>query len=305
MSWKEYTDLEPIVRLRNRGRELLGKIIDWIEKRDGENVSNWLEESIEEVPLPFINTRNFDRTNNVWWKPKISSHNQIEADLDIKNRMEQTPEYEKIVDLLVTERREYNKHFIAYGELMKTVSPTRIERNKKYIYWVLFDIYDLDAQRYLNYEQIYQLAYNYHIPVVRRLTQTIPSSLEDLEKQVKEMKKWCRRHRREGVVLKCYSDQIFAKEKINLPKRPKFEHFKQGEIQYPPMDEHTIMKALQHSKDELLENHTIESWLDKKIIMPIIVKQFSVEGREHNFSTPHNLYQIYLETLNDEKYKSL
>ena len=41
MMWRKYYDLEPIRRLRNEGRELIGQFIDFTEKRDGENVSLW------------------------------------------------------------------------------------------------------------------------------------------------------------------------------------------------------------------------------------------------------------------------
>lgn len=43
MTWKRYSDLEPIRRLRNEGRELYGQRVLLTEKRDGENVSLWLD----------------------------------------------------------------------------------------------------------------------------------------------------------------------------------------------------------------------------------------------------------------------
>ena len=42
--WRKYEDLEPVRRLRSEGRELLGKKLLLTEKRDGENVSLWLDE---------------------------------------------------------------------------------------------------------------------------------------------------------------------------------------------------------------------------------------------------------------------
>jgi len=61
MGWRKYKDLEPHQRLKNEGRELLGKEILITEKRDGENVSVWL---------------NGDEV-------KVSSHNLEKADDNI------------------------------------------------------------------------------------------------------------------------------------------------------------------------------------------------------------------------------
>ena len=72
--WKRYVELEPIKRLKNEGRELLGKEIYITEKRDGENVSVWLDDS--------------DTVH-------ISSHNLVEASKDIVTRLQNTPEYLK------------------------------------------------------------------------------------------------------------------------------------------------------------------------------------------------------------------
>jgi hypothetical protein len=45
--WIKYTDLEPFRRLKEEGRELLGKEIFITEKRDGSNISIWLDEKLE------------------------------------------------------------------------------------------------------------------------------------------------------------------------------------------------------------------------------------------------------------------
>jgi len=118
MSWKKYHDSEPFKRLRYEGRELLGHIITITEKRDGENVSIWLDENDE---------------------PHISSRRQAKAESDIQSRMKATPEYERAIELLKNERR-FDNEFILYGELLKGVSPTRIEPRRKHIHWILFDM---------------------------------------------------------------------------------------------------------------------------------------------------------------------
>jgi len=263
--WRKYTSLERVRRLRNEGRELLGQRILATEKRDGENTSLWLDENRE---------------------VRISSHNLEDAAKDIQSRMKATPEYPKVVDLL---NDEYQGNIIVYGELIKKVSPTRIERRKKYVHWVLFDVYDVDAGRYMPYNWIYQLAYHYKIPIVRIVDEFIPMSEGELFGKIEEAKKWCKRHCREGVVLKDYKNQVFAKEKIDLPKRPKLKQT-QTRPEYPPMPEETIIRALMHALDEVGE----ENWKDKAKAMPVVARHVATEAREHNYNMPRNIYSYYV-----------
>ena len=185
VEWKRYRELEPIKRLDYEGRELLGKEIYITVKRDGENISLWL-----------------DDTDQV----HISSHNNEVADSDIQSRMKATPEYKKAVELLLDEKNTWHTDCILYGELLKTISPTRIERKRKRIHWILFDIYSKTDGKYLDYTLIYQKAYHFKIPIVGLLDVIAPKSLEELEEKVVGYKKWCKKHHREGVVLKVYND---------------------------------------------------------------------------------------------------
>lgn len=263
--WKKYSDLEPVKRLRNEGRELLGQKVLLTEKRDGENVSLWLDED-----------------KNV----HISSRRQEEADEDIQSRMRGTPEYPKVCDLL---NDEYQGNIVVYGELLKHVSPTRIEPRRKHIHWILFDVWDCDLERYMPYNWVYQLAYHYKIPVVRIVDEFVPMSEGELLGRIEDAKKWCRRHRREGVVGKNYHHQIFFKEKIDLPKRPKLKRpIKRPE--YPPMPEEKIIRALQHALDEVGE----ENWKDKAVAMPIVARHIAAEAEEHNYERPRNIYSYYV-----------
>ena len=268
--WHKYKEIEPIRRLRNCGRELLGQIVLLQEKRDGENVQLYLDDCDE---------------------PGIGSHKQPIASDDIKARMLSTPEYEKAVELLKDEKY-YNKNVILYGELLKEVSPTRLEPRRKYVRWILFDIYDLDAERYCGYEYTYQRAFHFRIPIVRVIDRFVPESLEELQEKVDSALDWCKRHRREGIVGKCYKIQEFFKEKRDIPKLPKIRDPSKVRPQLPPMDEHTVLRALQHAFDEVGE----EDWEDKSKAMPVVAKHFEVEAREHTFSRPGNMYRLYLET---------
>jgi hypothetical protein len=266
--WCHYKDLEPIRRLRNEGRELIGQTVTITEKRDGENVSLWLDET---------------------GKPCVSSHNLCDASADIITRFHTTKEYDKALLLLKTEQG-FHKEYVLYGELLKEVGPTRIEPRHKKIQWILFDAWDCEEKRYVSYTQLYQLAYHYKIPVVRAIGFVVPVSIENLEEIIKAQLKWCKRHRREGVVGKDYDNQVFFKEKIDLPKLPKLP--RQPQLQFPPMPEEKIIRALQHAYDEV----GAENWKETKIAMPIVARHFATEAKEHNFSTPRNMYQLWVNT---------
>lgn len=270
--WKTYLDLEPIRRLKNEGRELIGKTITFTEKRDGENVSLWLDGKGES---------------------HISSHNLCQASDDIIGRFKATKEYDKAILLLKTEQG-FHREYVLYGELLKEVGPTRIEPKRKRIQWVLFDVWDCEEKRYISYTQLYQVACHYKIPVVRVVGFVVPVSMDDLDGIIKQQLKWCKRHRREGIVGKDYGNQVFFKEKIDLPKLPKIP--RQPQIQLPPMPEERILRALQHAYDEV----GAENWKNVKVAMPIVAKHFEVEAKEHNYSTPRNMYKLYVDTPIDQ-----
>ena len=263
--WMKYPDLEPVRRLRNEGRELYGQRVLLTEKRDGSNISLWLDENKE---------------------VRISSRNQEVADESLQNSMKAMPEYSKVVELL---NDEYQGNIVVYGELLYTVGPTRIEPRRKHLHWVLFDVYDTDAERFMPYNWVHQLAYHYRIPIVRIVDEFIPMSEGELFAKIEEAKAWCRRHRREGIVGKDYSNQVFFKEKIDLPKRPKLKQT-QKRPEYPPMPEDKIIRALQHAMDEVGE----ENWKDVKIAMPIVARHVAAEAEEHNYNRPRNIYSYYV-----------
>ena len=270
--WNKYTNLERHNQLRNEGRELLGEHIIYTVKRDGENVSLWLNDEKETV---------------------ISSHRQETADSNIQSRMKATPEYDKVVELL---NDVYNCDVVVYGELLKTVSPTRIEPRRKHTHWILFDVWDCVNERYLPYNLVYQLAYHYKIPVVEIVDEHQPMSMTELTDKIDEVKKWCKRHRREGVVGKVHNSkdgiQIFFKEKIDLPKRKKLDRENQNQSHYPPMPEEKILRALLHAFNEVGE----EDWRKVKIAMPVVARHISTEAREHNYNTPKDMFNYYNNT---------
>ena len=281
VEWKKYPDLEPIRRFIYKGRELLGEIVLLTEKRDGENVSIWLD----------------DEGN-----PHISSRRMKEASIDIQQRMKKTPEWKKVLEMLRAER-EFGKDVIVYGELLKHISPTRIEPKRKHIHWIMFDIYDPFSGRFLPYEYVFQRGYQFKIPVVRVFDRFVPETMDELMKHVKDVLKQCKRRRREGIVGKVYNTtpQVFFKEKIDLPELPKIKKDpNKVRPQYPPMPEEKILRALAHAYDEIAskygEDKADEIWMDRKITMPIIAKHISAEAREHRFKPPKNYYWWYVNT---------
>ncbi len=292
--WHRYTELEPVKRLKEEGRELLGEYIYIQEKRDGENLSIWFEEDGK--------------------TPHVSSHNMVNADPAIVSRFMATEEYGKAITLLYTELSQFNKHYILYGELVnKGKGPTRIEPTHKYSHWYLFDIFDIDNDTYLPYPLVHQLGYHYRIPVIDAFETFTPFSMEEIDNKIKAWKAWAKRHKREGVVGKVYKngELIGFKEKIDLPDLPPVPRAIVEKATFPPMPDDRILRALQHSWDEAMdsmekklppmtpEGQTREEWEKvvwkmKEVVMPIIAKHIGVEAREHNFNPPRNIYSIYL-----------
>ena len=329
VKWRRYESLEPIKRLLHDGREMVGQTVSITEKRDGENVSLWITsigteaEENRKAGLP-------DPLKGTTIAYQIASHNMEEAGDDIKNRLQETPEFKRVLELLANEEFQYGHHWIVYGELIKKgPSPTRIEPSHKISRWVLFDIWDVDNGKWLTYTQVYQFAFHARAPVVKEVGQFIPKTYEELIAKRDEMLKWCRRHKREGIIFKVYDrpeeykclsclyigkktpcercgsekvaplgSQIFAKEKVDIPKREKLEVPKKEEILLPEMPPERILRALQHAWDEVGSSE--EVWKNKAITMPVVVKHLNVEGREHNFAPPRNPFQIYMNANIDE-----
>ena len=278
--WKKYHKLVAIRNLRYEGRELLGKKLLITEMRDGECVNPWL---------------------NTEGNVVIGSRGQPVAASDIQNRMKSTPEWERVQDMLKSEKADYGSNLIPYGELLKHVSPTRIEPKRKHIHWILFDIWDMDAERWLGYNRVYQYGHKYKIPVVKLFEIAICNTMEELSEMIDGHLKWCKRHRREGIVIKCMKayDQhdihpwAYAKAKIDLPKQVKIRRSNENKTHYPPMPDEKIMSAIRQAYQSL-ENP--DDWRNVSIAMPLVARYISTEAREHNYNVPHNMYYIYTNT---------
>jgi hypothetical protein len=283
-TWQRYVQLERIQRLKDEGRELLGEVVYVQPKRDGENISVWL-----------------NGTDS--WTPHISSHNMVDAESNLINRFTTTPEFTNATLLLRTEREKFGQNLILYGELVNAgKGATRIEPLHKNAHWYLFDIYDIDKALYYPYPLVYQTAYHYHLPLIEALETWTPQNMQDIQTKIVEWKRWAKRHRREGVVGKLYKNGVLTgfKEKIDLPKLAPISRVNPKPT-LPPMDDHTILRALQHAIDTVGK----QNWESIKLAMPELAKQLETEGREHHFHPPRNMYQVYLDSLQNNRYKNL
>ena len=122
--------------------------------------------------------------------------------------------------------------------------------------------------------------------------------MDEIYEKRDELYKWCKRHRREGVVGKTYytKPQIFFKEKIDLPKIRKPIKLKPNEIQRPKMPDEKIKSAIKQAKYEIEKNGG--DFKNPKDSMPIIAKYISTEAKEHHYAIPvkmFSFYQFYLE----------
>lgn len=276
MVFVRYKEIEPVRRLKESGRELLGREVFITVKRDGSNIGT-----------------QYDPVTKTY---EISSHNMEDADPKLKEKLMSTKEWPKLQKLMLEEFEGWGHIYRVFGELIPAgYGPTRIEPKHRITSYEMFDIVDTATGLFLPYTLLYQTGYHYKIPVVKLVEQLVPKSMEELNAKTEEMKKWARRHRREGVVGKAPDPhpkwgQTYFKEKIDLPELPKLE--RQPKVTLPEMPQERIIRALQHAFDIVGE----ANWSDRSKSMPEIAKQLQVEAAEHNFGQPRNFYQIYLDT---------
>src|SRR5438552_4233310 len=291
--WQGYPHLDRIHGLKNEGRELLGKTVFLQEKRDGENVSISFESVLEphHTEGPLGEKPNIGENDDVYSDGlvRISSHHMEHASPDIEQRMEATSEYKRILALLLSEQTFGNGQLIAYGELLNTISPTRVEPQRKHIHWVMFDIFNAETNTWYTAKEVYKLAYHFNIPMVKLVHAFMPATVTEILDMRDNAIKWCRRHRREGVVGKAYIDgQLIAfKEKVDVMKLPALH--RKVSVSYPAMPADTIQRGLQHAFDDA----GLDGWKNKSIAMPLVAKHLQLEASEHNYAVPHNMFELY------------
>lgn len=270
---RKFDHIGRIDQLRNNGRELIAQHISWTIKRDGANC-------------------------RFWWDGKkvtFGSRNLEVPAEDFQNAIRACPEYPRVVELVTD-----HPGLIVYAEHMPVGrGPCRIEPKRKYQHLVIIDIFSRKTELYLVYNLTHQMAYHYKIPIVKLVRESRSETVEDILEIRAELLKWCKRHRKEGVVGKLYytEDQIFFKEKIDLPTIKRVSSRVTEKSLLPPMPADKIEHAISQAREECKRND--EDFEDPKFGMVRVVRQLSAQSREHNYSVPRNIFQHYLDFIKE------
>jgi len=261
------------------GRELLGKLIFWEEKRDGSNIRCFLDDS-----------------DNI----QFGSRNKIPASDDLLKSIENTGYIDTLKEALYTEKHQWNHDIIIFFELLqKGKSPSRIEYHEKDDIAV-FDIYDMNGG-WWNYTKVYQFCYQWKLPVVKLWAVSSHSAIEGLEKQIEKMLERAKRENREGVVFKSYNgDEVyFFKDRLDIPHEKDIEiNIDKDTPKYPELPEAEVMNEIQKVLDEI----GAEQFGEKKIAMPLIAQYVAAEAKARMYSVPKGLYSYYLKKLGEIQY---
>ncbi len=279
----KYPDLDRIATLYPSPQVLLGEEIYWTEKRDGRQLRIALVDGLLQ----------------------IATHHQDEASKQFVDYFKQTEQANAIEQLLRDSNglcdnpvADFNIGAVVFGELLsKGKSPARFEYHEKYEF-IIFDIYSQKDERYLPYNAMYQLAYHYSLPVVDCWAISRHVTLESLMAYRDEILKLAKEKNREGVVLKSYHSQIFAKEKLDIPTIQRVQ-IEDGQPQYPQLPDSEVLGAIAKAQSDLGELFT-----DKTKAMPLIAQYVSEEMEKHLCSKPKeklfSYYQQYLEGLQEQ-----
>jgi len=278
MGWKyQYVHIPNLETMRPTPRVLLGRILFWTEKKDGECVAIW------------------DKAGKV----QISSKNQEQANSDIVNKVQRSEDYPKVLRLL----KENPQYVLYVEECVKGRSVTGAEEyDRDYLF--LFDIYDRDAEKYLNYTAVHQHAYHHEISVVKLYARTRHRSMKDLLKFANHVLLYCKEVHLEGMVIKPQKPYIKsltgwdlgyvqAKVKLDVPKVKKVKIAK-GEAIYPPIPENEILGAINKAHQDLGD----EGIKNVSKAMPLIAQYVGEECKKHYYSkSPKTLFFYYKEYL--------
>lgn len=259
------------------GHELLGHEIEWLEKRDGQNVPLYWSEFDNRV---HIGSRNFPDAE--------------EAIQETVRSCKEWPNFERYV-------REHPYNIVYVENIMAGPGPTKIERPKKNPSMVLIAIYDTRNNTYMRYNLMHQTATHNKLPIVRIVDRTMPATIDDLEEDKLRMLKWCKQHHREGVVGRAYANEgnkwegsmLLFKEKIDLPKRSKTLERLHVNPSYPAMEHDETMRAINDALNEVIR--TGGNPRNNADAMPVVAKWLRTQAEEHYKSVPKNMFAMYLD----------
>jgi len=272
----KYPKLQYLRESPYEGRELLGKLIFWEEKRDGSNIRAFLDED-----------------DNI----QFGSRNLIPPSQDILASIYKTGCVDILKEALRAEKYQWNHDIVIFFELLqKGISPTRVERHEKDDL-VVFDIYDPE-NGWWNYNRVYQFCYQWKLPIVKLWAVTSHSTIEKLEEQIEKMLDRAKEEGREGVVYKTYEGgkKIFYKARLDVPDMKRVEVDIDSERpKLPELPEAEIMNEIQ----KVLEELGPEQFRDKKVAMPLIAQYIATECKARYYSTPKRLYSYYQKKLKE------
>ena len=278
---KTYPELNRIALLYPSPQIILGEEIYWTEKRDGSQL----------------------RLSLVDGEIQIATHHQDNASSQFQGYFKMTEQASAIEELLKDSNglcpnpvANFDIGAVVFGELLsKGRSPARFEHHDKFEF-VIFDIWSQKDERFLPYNNVYQYAYHYSLPVVECWAMTQHTDIESLYSYRDKMLELAKEKGREGVVLKNYHSQIFAKEKLDTPTIQRVD-IDDGAVHLPRLPDSEVLGAIAKVHADLGE-----TFMDKRIAMPFIAKYVSEEQDKHLCSKPEqslfSYYQKYLEGLN-------
>ena len=276
----KYPELNRIALLYPSPRIILGEEIYWTEKRDGSQL----------------------RIAIVGGEVKIATHHQEEASQQFIEYFKQTEQAVAIEELLkdsnglcANPAANFDIGAVIFGELLsKGKSPARFEYNDKFEF-IIFDIWSRRDERFLPYNVIYQMAYHYALPIVECWAMTRHIDLDSLYAYRDKMLILAKEKEREGVVLKDYRSQIFAKEKLDIPIIPRIK-IEEGQPHNPSLPDNEVLGVIAKVHSDLGE-----LLMDKTKAMPLIAQYVSEEQKKHLCSKPlqplFSYYQKYIEGL--------
>lgn len=268
-----YPDLTSIVGLHPTPHILLGEDISWTEKRDGSN----LRLSVGEDTFA-IATRHMDVASS-----------------EFQNKFRGTGEDVKVEALIRELLIEFNADYVVFGEiLIKGKSPARFEVHTENEF-VVFDIWDMAAERFIPYTLMYQHCYHYGLTPVERWGLSRHTTMESLFATRDDMLAMAKEKGREGVVLK--SHVAYAKEKLDIPQTA-YVKIDEGTVQSPALPESEVMGAVAKAHADLGEE-----FRDVTKGMPLVAKYVAEECDKHFCSKPDiklfTAYTRYLEGLEE------
>ena len=276
----EYPEFNKISLLYPSPQILLGEEIYWTEKRDGSQL----------------------RVAWVDGKLKIATHHQEEASEQFIGYFKQTEQASAVEELIKDTNglcpnpiANFDIGAVIFGELLcKGKSPARFEMHDKTSF-IIFDIWSRKEERFLPYNSVYSYAYHYSLPIVDCWALTRDIDLDSLYVHRDKMLILAKEKGREGVVLKSYHNQVFAKEKLDVPIIKRVE-IQSGQPHNPFLPDSEVFGAIAKVHADIGE-----SIKDKTVAMPLIAKYVAEEQQKHLCSKPvdklFNYYLKYIEGL--------